>query len=162
MLHDNIKFLRAKTNLSQTELANLLGVSHGSISYYESGAREPNAITVILYARVFGIFVEELCGELKKETRDKFNTQCIVINPDSLDARRFGVQAVENAKCMIKDLRDDLQHRVTQKELSKRVGISIKSIQNYEGERQKCIPGIEKATRIADALLVIVEELYQV
>lgn len=57
---DNMRILREQKNLSKTELAQLVGVSHAAISYFESGQKMPNAITAAKIARKLDTTVEQL------------------------------------------------------------------------------------------------------
>lgn len=57
---DNMRVLREQKNLSKSELAQLVGVSHAAISYFESGQKMPNAVTAAKIARKLDTTVEKL------------------------------------------------------------------------------------------------------
>lgn len=56
----NLKTLRKEKNLSQPELAELLHVSKGMISFWEKGKHEPTATNIILVAKFFNVSIDEL------------------------------------------------------------------------------------------------------
>lgn len=58
----NIKELKQKHNLSQTQLAKIAGVSQRSISAYENGQSEPTESTLIKLANYFHLTLDELVG----------------------------------------------------------------------------------------------------
>ncbi|MED2749529.1 helix-turn-helix transcriptional regulator [Bacillus thuringiensis] len=53
-----LRKVRRERNLSQTELAKMLGVSKTSISKYESGKHNPSLKVISLYSQVFNISIE--------------------------------------------------------------------------------------------------------
>lgn len=57
---DNMRVLREQKNLSKSELAQLVGVSHAAISYFESGQKMPNAVTAAKIAKKLDTTVEKL------------------------------------------------------------------------------------------------------
>jgi transcriptional regulator with XRE-family HTH domain len=58
-----LKKLRKLNGLTQKQLANLIGVTQGTISKYESGEKEPRKEIRIKLARLFGVSVEWLFYE---------------------------------------------------------------------------------------------------
>lgn len=62
-LGNNIKLFRESLGLNQEQLAQYLGVKREMISYYESGARVPNAENLRKMADVFGVEEYELLEE---------------------------------------------------------------------------------------------------
>jgi len=59
-LENTIKVQRARMNLTQVQLAELVGVSRKTINTIENGKFIPSTVLAIKLARVFGITVEEL------------------------------------------------------------------------------------------------------
>ena len=57
-----LKQLREEANLSQTELAEKLSISRGSLSFYEQGAREPNLSTIKALCTYFSVTGDFLLG----------------------------------------------------------------------------------------------------
>ncbi len=68
MLSINIKEIRIRKNLTQSEVATALGVSSVVYSRYESGARQPSIETLIQMADIFGVTVDFLLG--RKDIED--------------------------------------------------------------------------------------------
>ena len=59
-LSDNVKRLRERKNYSQSELAELVGVSQQAIADYEKGKKIPNIVTGVDLARKLDTTVERL------------------------------------------------------------------------------------------------------
>jgi putative transcriptional regulator len=59
-LTNRIRVLRAEHKLSQSELANAIGVSRKTISTIEVGRFVPSTIIAMQLARHFGVSVEEI------------------------------------------------------------------------------------------------------
>lgn len=87
IIGENIKYLRTKMNLSQEELANVLGYkSYTTITKWESGVSEPTLKMANTIAKYFNISVNELCYIklwLGESTRNK------EIAPADPDIRRI-------------------------------------------------------------------------
>ena len=61
---ENLKKLRTKAGLSQTELASRLGITRRSIIYYESGKRYPKSREIIMKAAsCFNVTVDSLIND---------------------------------------------------------------------------------------------------
>ncbi len=58
----NLKKLRLSKDLTQTQLANVLGLSYSAISMYERGNREPDLETLELIADYFNVDMDFLTG----------------------------------------------------------------------------------------------------
>lgn len=67
---ESLKYLRIRENLSQSELADKLGVSKSTISMYEVGNREPNFDTLEEIANLFNVDMNFL---FRKDGSDKNN-----------------------------------------------------------------------------------------
>ena len=59
---ERIKELRQESGLGQIELAKMLNVSHGIISLWENGLREPSMGSLIILAKYFGVSIDYLVG----------------------------------------------------------------------------------------------------
>ncbi len=57
-----LKELRREKNIGQVELAQKIGVSHGIISLWENGLREPTLSSLVSLAQFFEITIDELVG----------------------------------------------------------------------------------------------------
>ena len=80
MLGDRIKLYRENKNMTQNDLADILEVSAGTVSKYESGNLEPSIESIKRLAEVFEISIDELLND--KE--DKFDISKINV----LDIKR--------------------------------------------------------------------------
>lgn len=58
----NFKILRAQHQMSQADLARLLGVSRSAISSYENGSRNPDHETLVTIANCFHVSIDYLLG----------------------------------------------------------------------------------------------------
>lgn len=57
---NNLKYLRAKHNLNQNDLAYKIGVSRQTISNYENGSRYPDFVVLVKIAEFFNCSIDEL------------------------------------------------------------------------------------------------------
>jgi transcriptional regulator with XRE-family HTH domain len=60
---EKIRKLRESKNLTTRMLAELLGVSNGQISKYETGKHEPNMRILKKYKEIFGVSLDYLCDD---------------------------------------------------------------------------------------------------
>lgn len=58
-----IKVMRKRKNMTQADLAELLGVTPAAISRYESGERIPDIVTAAKIATALGCKVDDLIKE---------------------------------------------------------------------------------------------------
>jgi transcriptional regulator with XRE-family HTH domain len=63
----NLKFLRRMRGMSQTELANKLGLSRNNIASYESGMVEPNSINFLKMASYFQVNPQDMLEKVLSE-----------------------------------------------------------------------------------------------
>lgn len=63
MLGKKIKTNREKNNMTQAEIAEILGVKPATISKYESGALEPNIEALKKISEIFNVSIDELIKE---------------------------------------------------------------------------------------------------
>jgi len=57
-----LRQLRKEKGLTQAELAKLLSIGESTVSFYESGKRQPDYETLIRLAEVFNVSVDYLLG----------------------------------------------------------------------------------------------------
>lgn len=60
MINNRIKELRARHNLKQEDLANLVGVRRETIGNLEKGKYNPSLVLAWNIAKVFGVTIEEV------------------------------------------------------------------------------------------------------
>ncbi|WP_246583124.1 helix-turn-helix transcriptional regulator [Clostridium simiarum] len=60
IIHNRIKEYRAKHNMSQEELASLVGVRRETIGNLEKGRYNPSLVLAWNIAKVFGVSIEEI------------------------------------------------------------------------------------------------------
>lgn len=59
-LHQNLRFLRKRLNLSQEELAGKVGLNRGNIASYENGTAEPRICNLLKLSSLFGISIMDI------------------------------------------------------------------------------------------------------
>lgn len=59
---DRLKSLRTKNRLTQSQVAQRLGVAGSAVSAYESGSRYPSYSTLIRLARMYHVSTDYLLG----------------------------------------------------------------------------------------------------
>lgn len=69
-LGNKLKTLRLKKELTQQQLADILGVTKSVISAYENGMRYPSYALLIKIARIFHVTTDYLLGLENKNTID--------------------------------------------------------------------------------------------
>ena len=67
-----VEFYRRSLNLTQDDLAELLGVTHVAVGYWERGIKEPKISNFVNLAQVFGVSETELLHP-SAELRGKIN-----------------------------------------------------------------------------------------
>jgi len=72
MLGNKIKYLRKNKNITQSQLAKVLGVSTGAVGLWELDKRKPDAEVLIEIAKFFNVTVDYLINN------DKDNTVTII------------------------------------------------------------------------------------
>ena len=85
---DMLKYLRNRDKLSQSELAEKLGVAKSTISMYEVGKREPDFETLEAIADLFNVDMNFLLGKGGSENDDHY-----YINDET---RQIAQEAFEN------------------------------------------------------------------
>ncbi len=68
----NLKEIRKKLGISQTELAKIVNTSQKTISNYESGLTEPDIKTISLLADYFHTTIDHIVGHEVAHQIDKF------------------------------------------------------------------------------------------
>ncbi len=87
---DRLRQLRKEKNLTQRQLADLIGVKNSVISFYEVGERTPSLDAVIKLATVLHVSTDNLLGIEKSET--------VNISGLSNDDKRFVQSLVERLR----------------------------------------------------------------
>ena len=59
---DRLKLLRSEKNLSQKQLAEILGTNNSSVCDWERGRSEPDIETLIKMVKFFGVSADYLLG----------------------------------------------------------------------------------------------------
>ena len=73
MLGGKLKLYREKHNMTQKEVAEILGVEPGTISKYELGMIEPNIESIKKLAEIFNVTIDELIKDEEKFDITKVN-----------------------------------------------------------------------------------------
>lgn len=60
--NEKIKELREDRDLTQLQLANELGITQRTISYYEKNQREIPINVLVKYAKYFNVTLDYICG----------------------------------------------------------------------------------------------------
>ena len=67
MLGEKIKLYRESKNMTQNEIANILGVKSATVSKYESGTLEPNIEALKKLSELFEVTIDELLNDKEDE-----------------------------------------------------------------------------------------------
>ena len=60
---ENLKLLRKEKGYSQRKLGELIGFCNQTISFWESGCREPDLDTLVKISTFFGVSIDFLLGK---------------------------------------------------------------------------------------------------
>ena len=86
LIGEFLKKIRAEKNLTQTEIAKLLGISRSTYANYEHNLREPNLSTLSSLCRVFDVDLNEL---IANNYKNSFNPDKDFMNSDGNFLREF-------------------------------------------------------------------------
>lgn len=98
MLSKRIAERRKFKNLSQTELARLLGVARSTVAMWESGEREPGVDATNKLADILDTSVDYLYGRIHESTKD------IGTSPSQ---NPLGIELTEEQVQLLREMRDD-------------------------------------------------------
>lgn len=85
MFKDKIKKLRLDKNISQSVIANYIGVTQQQYSRYESGTHEPSLATLVKIAHFYDVSIDYLL-EYEHETND---IQMLISSLNDLDKEQL-------------------------------------------------------------------------
>ena len=106
-----LKNLRLQANLSQSELAQMLGISRSAVSSYENGTRSPNHDVLLKLAALFNVSTDYLLGNESRQPQ---------INPTDELLKDFkqllstSDLSTEIKSQIMEDLKDYLQLKLAQ------------------------------------------------
>jgi transcriptional regulator with XRE-family HTH domain len=121
MIGKQLKELRKRKNITQKELAKVIGVTTGTISHYESRFKNPRYDNLVKISEYFNVTIDFLNGY---ETKDQEEHQKDIIEIFAEKLKRLRVQ-----------------RGFSQKELSKKLDIKNSTFYRYESGRH--MPSLE-------------------
>ncbi len=114
ILKSNIRFLRRKMNLSQEELATMIGLNRGNIASYESGTAEPRIANLVKMSKLFSVPLADLTerkicekyvsmnpGDWKKESERI--VLAVKHHQERLNTQKTYFESIVNCKKMFKE-----------------------------------------------------------
>ena len=81
MFKDNLKKARKHCNLTQNDLGDLLGLSHGTMVAYEQGTREPNLQNLKKMSQILKVSVDDLISDKELSFDDSSPVPVLPDNP---------------------------------------------------------------------------------
>lgn len=108
---ERLKALRSEKNMTQTDLAKLLGLSTSAISMYERGVREPNFETLNSIAAFFNVDVEYLLGKRESKLPSIRIDTSGIKNPEDMSPEELEAYLKRFPK-ELENLKDALQNMV--------------------------------------------------
>lgn len=86
---ENLKDARLNANMTQAEVAELIGVAKNTYCNWENGSREPNILKIKALAKLFGVSVDYLVGLEKQNSlqhaENKYGKERLIAYMDALD-----------------------------------------------------------------------------
>ena len=99
---ERLKLLRTKNRYSQTQIANMCGVTQATIGRYETGVAEPHIEKLLWYAEQFDVSLDYIFGRIDDPKgnlyRDKLSNIHKDINVDEFVKMCFDPNSSANAK----------------------------------------------------------------
>lgn len=102
MLNENIKDLRMKSELTQEQLANKLGVTRQTISKWENGISVPDADVLSHMADILHVSVGELLGlSVEASTNDDYSKVLAMINEELAEKNEHRKKVMKIVKIIL-------------------------------------------------------------
>ena len=92
----NLKALRKKAGVYQSDVANAIGMSVQAYSHYETGRRDPDTKTLQKLADYFGVSVDAVIGNTDEEPKP---WKPIVIRPELIGEDEVMIPVVATLRC---------------------------------------------------------------
>lgn len=108
----NIRKYRKIKKLSQKELGHRVGVSHNTISYYESGRNAPEQNMIFAIARELDVKVDDLFPETTTNSDDILKTALAIESTLNDDQQEFLNQLINKALSLDEKAREDFLENI--------------------------------------------------
>lgn len=104
MIGERLKQLRIKNGLKQQELANMFGLSSGTISFYESEQRKPDIDFIVAVAKYFDVSTDYLLGLINAKDKENIDISKVTgLNDFSLTILEQSLKETNNAAAEVID-----------------------------------------------------------
>ena len=104
MIGERLKQLRIKNGLKQQELANMFGLSSGTISFYESEQRKPDIDFIVAVAKYFDFSTDYLLGLTNATDKENIDISKVTgLNDFSLTILEQSLKETNNAAAEVID-----------------------------------------------------------
>ena len=104
MIGERLKQLRIKNGLKQQELANIFGLSSGTISFYESEQRKPDIDFIVAVAKYFDVSTDYLLGLTNATDKENIDISKVTgLNDFSLTILEQSLKETNNAAAEVID-----------------------------------------------------------
>ena len=104
MIGERLKQLRIKNGLKQQELANMFGLSSGTISFYESEQRKPDIDFIVAVAKYFDVSTDYLLGLTNATDKENIDISKVTgLNDFSLTILEQSLKETNNAAAEVLD-----------------------------------------------------------
>ena len=104
MIGERLKQLRIKNGLKQQELANMFGLSSGTISFYESEQRKPDIDFIVAVAKYFDVSTDYLLGLTNATDKENIDISKVTgLNEYSLTILEQSLKETNNAAAEVID-----------------------------------------------------------
>ena len=104
MIGERLKQLRIKNGLKQQELADMFGLSSGTISFYESEQRKPDIDFIVAIAKYFDVSTDYLLGLTNAIDKENIDISKVTgLNDFSLTILEQSLKETNNAAAEVVD-----------------------------------------------------------
>lgn len=100
MLSELIKHYRNALKISQSKLAEMIGMSQQAVAKWETGKAEPDSATLKKLALIFGITVDTLLGIKTKPNEDDWPPEAKIM---FRDLRKLSPEQYDLVKKLVKE-----------------------------------------------------------
>lgn len=120
---ENLKYLRLKNNISQTQLAKSIGITRQALSKYELGDTDPNLYTLIKISNYFNCSIDSLVFGSVKLTDNSLKLD--------LDCFEREIETIQKTAILLESKLNSLRHSINTLKKSSSIA-NLKHLENNE------------------------------
>lgn len=139
---DKIKTFRKERGMTQTDLAEKLGVSKQTISRYEKGTRKPDQDVLFLLSDIFNVSIDDFFPPTNKQLGSKKESN--IENEINLFIKYFTSMSEQQRKNFFKELKNHLQEQGEPTDFLKKTSDILTHLTGLQEENKKMTIKVKK------------------